>query len=206
MTPAGLIPSLQSDALAREIEQQLKDETQTVLAAAQHDARATIAQARRNVRVRMHETVQQLRREGARRLARATAQSETEARVRAQHHAAAAVRAAMPLLHEALMERWRDPQQRKLWTDSSAQLAARRLQRSAWLVEHAAGWSEPEQRDFVRSVGAGDGVDISFKPDRDLTAGLRITADQAVLDATPGALVGDSRAIAALLLDEIGSD
>ena len=46
MTPASLIPTLQSDALAREIEQQLKDETAAVIAGAKRDADALIAQAR----------------------------------------------------------------------------------------------------------------------------------------------------------------
>lgn len=54
MTQASLIPSLQSDALAREIEQQLKDETSAVIATAERDARALIAQARAAARTRVH--------------------------------------------------------------------------------------------------------------------------------------------------------
>jgi hypothetical protein len=39
----------------------------------------------------------------------------------------------------------------------------------------------------------------------DMTAGLRISADLAVLDATPKGLLADATTIAALLLDEIGA-
>ena len=83
MTQANLIPSLQSDALAREIEQQLKDETGAVIATAERDARALIAQARAAARTRMHEAIQELRREGGRRLSGAKAQFETNERARA---------------------------------------------------------------------------------------------------------------------------
>lgn len=205
MNPASLITSLQSDALAREIEQQLKDETEAVLAAARRDAGTELAQARRAARGRMHQAIEELRREGARRLARAKAQLETDARTRAQRQAAEAVGEALPLLREALGERWRNARERRLWADSVAQLCAARLRSSSWVVEHPADWSEQEQRDFSAALRVGDGVKVSFKADNALAAGLRVKADQAVLDATPQGLLADFRTIAALLLEEIGN-
>lgn len=204
MKPASLISSLQSDALAREIEQQLKEETGAVIATAERDARTTIAQARAAARSRMHEAIEDLRREGARRLARAKAQHETEARARAQRRAAQAVSEALPLLRDMLNARWHNEQDRRQWTDAVARLSATRLRPGAWLIEHPADWSEAEQRDFTAAIGKADGIDVSFKGDSDLKAGLRIKADQALLDATPQGLLADARTIAALLLDEIG--
>ena len=147
-----------------------------------------------------------MRREGARRLARANAQLETEARARAQRQAAQAVSVALPLLREMLEARWRDTEQRRQWTDGVARLCATRLRPGAWLVEHPADWNESEQRDFTAAIGRGDGVAVTFKADDGLAAGLRIKADQAVLDATPQGLLADGRTIAALLLDEIGRE
>jgi hypothetical protein len=204
VNPASLIPSLQSDALTREIEQQLKDETGTVIAAAEHDARAAAVQARTATRRRLHEAIQELRREGARRLARAQAQLETQRRVQAQRQAAQAVSEAMLLLRDMLDARWHGQLSRRQWTDGVAQLCATRLRPGAWLIEHPADWSEAEQRDFTAAIGAHDAIDISFKSDKDLSAGLRIKADQALLDATPQGLLADGRTIAALLLDAIG--
>ena len=204
MNPANLIPSLQSHALAHEIERQLKNETGAVIAAAERDARAIITQARAAAQRRVHETIQELRREGARRLARANAQLETEPRARAQRQAAQAVSDALPLLREELDARWRDRQNRRQWTDAVARLCNQRLRPGAWQIEHPPDWSEPEQRDFTAVIGERDGVEISFKADSDLKSGLRINADQAVLDATPQGLLAESRTIAALILDEIG--
>ena len=205
MSPASLIPSLQSDALAREIEQQLKDETGAVIAAAERDARDVIAQARTAARGRLHDAIAELRREGDRRLARANAQVETEARGEAQRQAARAVTEALPLLTEALSERWREPQSRRLWIVGLVKLCDARLRRGAWTVTHPPGWAVNEQREFTTALGAGDGLKVAFEADKNLISGLTISADQAVLDATPRGLLADLRNIAGLLLDEIGA-
>jgi len=203
MSDAALIPSLQSQALSREIERQFRNETRDVIAAAQHDVSAITAQARGAARRRVHEAIEELRREGARRLAGAKAQFETEQRARAQRQAARAVADGFPLLCEELESRWRAPQSRRQWTNAVAQLCALRLRPGAWLVEHPADWGAPEQRDFAEVIRKKEGVDISFSPVGELKSGLRVKADQAVLDATPKGLLADSRSVAALILDEI---
>ncbi len=204
MSEASLIPSLQSDALTREIEQQLAQETAAVGAAAEREARDVIAQARATARRRLHDAIAELRREGERRLARARAQVETSERAQAQRQAARAVTEALPLLIDALSERWRDPKSRRLWIDSVARLCGARLWRGAWTVAHPPDWAVTEQRDFVAALG--DGVEATFQADKDLTAGLKVSADQAVLDATPRGLLADLRAISGLMLDEIGHE
>jgi F0F1-type ATP synthase membrane subunit b/b' len=199
--PASLIPKLQSDALAREIEQQLQDETAAVMNGAERDAKVLLAQARLAARARLHAAIVELRKEGARRRARAQAQRDTLARQRAQHQAALAVGDAMPLLREMLVERWRDPQARRQWTDALAKICKTRLRPGAWTVEHPRDWDETEQRDFATALGRGQ--DIDFKAADEIAAGLRIKSDQAVLDATPIGLLADRRSIAAMLLDEM---
>jgi hypothetical protein len=201
--PASLIPKLQSDALAREIEQQLKDETAAVMNGAERDAKVLLAQARLAARARLHAAIVELRKEGARRRARAEAQRDTVARQRAQHQAALAVGDAMPLLRDMLVERWRDAQARKQWTEALAKICPARLRPGAWTVEHPRDWSESERHEFAAALGGSQ--DIAFQATDDIVAGLRIKSDQAVLDATPQGLLADRRGIAALLLDELES-
>jgi len=203
MNEASLIPTQQSEALVREVERQFKNETSAVIAAAQRDARAITTQARAAARARMHGAVEEMRREGARRIAGAKAQAETEKRAFAQRQAAQAVKDGLPLLRQELQTRWRIPQNRRQWTDAVAHSCVQRLRPGSWLVEHPAGWSEPEQRDFAAAIGQRSDVEMQFRAADDLVSGLRITADQAVLDATPQGLLADSRSIAASLLDEI---
>ncbi|HYA06867.1 MAG TPA: hypothetical protein VEF90_13340 [Xanthobacteraceae bacterium] len=206
MSQARLIPSRQSAALAHEIERQLKRETSAVIATAERDARAIIAEARAAARRRVHDAIQELRREGAGRLASAKAQLETEQRARAQRQAAQAVSDALPLLREELEARWRDEHNRRQWTEAVARLCVLRLRPGAWRIEHPADWREAEQRGFAAAIGASDGVDISFERAGDFKSGLRIKADQAVLDATPQGLLADARTVAAMILDEIDQD
>jgi hypothetical protein len=206
MSEASLIPRLQSDALVREVERQFATEAGAGIAAAERDARAITGQARAAARRRVHEAIEGLRREGAGRLAGARAQLEAEQRARAQRQAAQAVRDGVPLVGEELESRWRDRRDRRLWTDAVARLCVLRLRPGAWLIEHPADWSEPEQRDFGAAIDARNGVALSFKPAGDLTSGLRISADQAVLDATPHGLLADGRTVAALILDDIGRE
>ena len=204
MKPATLIPSLQSNALVREIEHQLKSENEAIAEAAQRDAHDITAQARAAARRQMHAAIGELRKEGNRRLTRAKAQLDTATRARAQHRAAEAVHAALPLLGEALAARWRDPNGRRIWTDAIAALCADRLRPGGWVVEHPVDWSTQEQQQFIAAIGNGGSADMNFEAKGDIGAGLRIKADQAVLDATPHGLLADRTAIAALLLDQIG--
>lgn len=197
----SLIPSLQADALAREIEQQLRDESDAMIAAAHLDARTTVAQARKAARARLHQSIAELRREGERRMARAKAEIESATRAQQQQQATRALAAAMPLLREALAARWHDADARKLWAGTVADLGTARLRRGAWTVEHPAGWDARERESFKATFGGG--IAVTFTVDNELNAGLRIKADQAVLDATVQGLLNDSGAIAALLLDEL---
>ena len=203
MSQASLIPSMQSESLVREVERQLKNEISAVIVAAERDGRAIIAEARAAARRRVREAILELRREGAGRLAAAKAQLETEQRACAQRQAAQAVSDALPLLRETLDVRWRDRQNRRQWTDAVARLCSQRLRPGAWQIEHPPDWSELEQRDFAATTGERDSVEINFKTDSDLKSGLRIKADQAMLDATPHGLLADGRTVAAMILDEI---
>jgi F0F1-type ATP synthase membrane subunit b/b' len=202
MSPGSLIFSVQSDALVGEIEQQLAQERGAIAAGAEREARALMAQARAVARAQVHVAIEKLREEGARRLTRAKAQIDTELRVHAQQQAAQAVRDAMPLLREALNARWRDRASRRLWSKAVASACADRLRPGAWRVEHPRDWNEPEQQQFLAAIGKP--VQARFVA-ADIVAGLRVRADQALLDATPQGLLTDSTMITALLLDEIES-
>ena len=204
MNENSLIPTLQYEALAREVARQFDAECGAVIAAAQRDALTIVAQARAAARRRVHQAIVELRQEGANRLATAAAQCDTERRARIQRLAAQAVRDAEPLLEETLNARWRSADSRKQWSAAIARLCVLRLRPGCWRVVHPAGWSESEQREFVEMIGARDGGDIGFKADDAVKAGLRIEADGAVLDGTPPGLLADRRFVAAQILDEIG--
>jgi hypothetical protein len=204
LSSADLVATVQSAALLQEIQQQAGDECKALVAAAERQARALVAQAYAAARRRVHDAVGELRREGARRLARAKAQIETQARRRAQQRAVDVIKRAWPLLADALIARWRAPAARVAWADGVARCARDRLRTGTWTIEHPAGWSADEQRNFRVSLGVG-GDAVTFAADPNIAAGIRIRAAEATLDATLQGLLVDRAAVSALLLAEIAS-
>jgi len=202
MSGRSIISSLQSDALVREIEQQLAAENAAIADGARRDAQSILAQARAAARAQVREAIEKLREEGARRLMRARAQRDAEEYARNQQQAAQAVSEALPLLGDALAARWRDRSGRRQWIEAAARLCADRLRPGAWLVEHPRDWDEQDQEQFAAAVGAA--AELTFQA-ADIAAGLRVSADRALLDATPQGLLADPHAIAAQLLEEIGA-
>jgi len=196
--------STQSDTLLRELERQVQEECHALIAAAERDARTIIARAHSDARGRMHESIRALRHEGRRRLLRAKAQAETEARRRAHRHALEAIRMAWPLLEAALAARWRDPDGRRAWIESAARRAANWLRDSHWSVEHPPDWSLDDARSFGGMLCERAGLEIQFSTRPGLDQGLRIGAGQALLDATPQGLLVDRITVEAALLAELG--
>jgi hypothetical protein len=205
LNPTNLIPAAQSAALLQEIEQQSREESRALLSAAEREAHAIVAQARTAARERMHEAIEGLRREGARRLARAQAQVETEARQHAQQRTVGVIARAWPLLADALLARWSDPAGRSAWISGVAYHARDRLLASTWTVEHPVDWGTEDQQRFSQSLGTRD-VAVSFVADHNLNAGLRIKAAEATLDATAQGLLMDRSAVAGMLLAEMDAE
>ena len=149
-----------------------------------------LAQARASARGQVHEAIEKLREEGARRLTRAKAQLDTEAaRARAAAGGAsgarcpaAAARGAGCALARAAKAAGNGPRRSR----GFAQTACR----------PAPGASS------IRAIGARRSKSNSPRPSAagaqttfqagDIAAGLRISADQAVLDATPQGLLADA--------------
>lgn len=194
----GLVSSAQADALIREIAQQFRAETSAVAKAGEVEAQAVVARSRAIARSRMHEAILDLRRDGARRIASAKARIDSEARALAQRASAQAVDQAMTLLDRVLTARWRNEEARAQWAESLAKQCGSRLRPGEWVIEYPEGWSEAERRAFEAALGSA--AEVTFNASGDITAGLRISADDAVLDATPHGLLADRRTVTAMLL------
>jgi vacuolar-type H+-ATPase subunit H len=212
------IATQQSRALLEEIERQTEDECRTIVDAAEREGGALVAQAHAAASRRMHEAIQELRREGRKRRARVKAQRETEARKQLQRQDAEMVRQTWPMLVAALAARWRDPSARMVWVNGATRQARERLRDppthdtasrdkpscdKIWRIEHPADWSADEQEHLRKALGTADGAHIAFIVDHKLDAGLRICLENAMLDATPRGLLADEIAIAGLLLGEL---
>jgi len=204
VTKPDLAPHSRSDALVREIERQCDAECRAVLEAAELESRAIVGDAFAAAGRHVHEAFEDMRRDGERRLARARAQIATELRVRDQARAAGNLRDGCPVLVNAVADRWNDPEARRYWAASLAEMAGRRLRPGAWTVEHPADWGADEQAEFLARLDPNCRAEVTFQKSEDFDTGLRIRANGAVLDATPERLLADKPAVQALLLAAIG--
>ena len=69
-----------------------------------------------------------------------------------------------------------------------------------WLIEHPDGWTEAEQARFRDELNDGSDRQLQFRRRDDLSAGLRIVTEGAVVDGSLQGLMADRPSIEALLL------
>lgn len=194
----------QAQQLIGEIDAATAAEAAALLAAAQQDARAILADAHRVARARMGELVPRLRQERAAALAQQQARIEVEARRSEQVQAARLVAAGRRRLRQSLVARWSDPAARRQWLDAALTVAGRFLRRGNWLVEAAPGLSDEERGYLSQQADIDYASRLDWRQGETLDAGLRIVSEGAVLDATPAGLMANGHEIDAALLAELG--
>jgi hypothetical protein len=204
MTDAPTLPETQAAALIADIEHQVSTEVGALIESAEQKAARLVAQAFRLARTRAAEAIAALRRDGARRLAEAEAQIETQERIAEQALAAKALDKAVPLLAEALVERWQNEAARDAWSIATAHYARERLRGGTAQVEHPPLWDAATQSRFLAALGAKlEAPD--FMLNATLSAGLRIRTAGALVDATPDGLMCDAMTVRGMLLAEISA-
>ncbi|WP_333823481.1 hypothetical protein [Pinisolibacter sp.] len=206
MTTSDTAPDTRADDLVREIEAQSEAECRALLDAARLEAQAIVREAAAAATRHVHDAMEDLKRDGARRLARAKAQIDTEMRVRDQALAAGNLRDGCPMLVVAVAERWNDAAARRSWAIALARQAFERLRPGNWVVEHPKDWAEDEAGAFLEALPAEARGGVRFRAVDDFEAGLRVVAPGVVLDATPERLLADKPAVQALLLAGIARE
>ncbi|HET7525018.1 MAG TPA: hypothetical protein VFK10_03670 [Burkholderiaceae bacterium] len=168
-----------------------------ILDPARASAAAVRAQARTDWRARLRSTFIEQRRRRLDTLAAARARAATRARLHAQQHAAALLRAAWLQLPEALRALWRDAAARAAWAQQVAAVARTRLSVDTWRIVHALEWPVAEQQTLAYSL---PGITVRFEPDAAIDAGLKVIAGGNIVDATVAGLLADRSEIEAALL------
>jgi len=189
--------------LAEEVQRQVEAECEEVLKSAGKGAKEIVAAAFSSARARGHEAILAMRQEGRRRLILAEAKRQTRMRTQNECQAAEALQIAIPLLQEAVLKRWRDPESRNLWLEALAREACARLLPGRWTVEHPLELTDQDKDRFVASLKCAEGGQVEFKADAQVRAGVRIRTGGALLDGTSDGLLSDRPAVEAMLLAEL---
>jgi len=163
-------------------------------------AEQLLADSRRRMRERVHRAVvdERQRRETA--LLDAHHRIETAARRRVQQHYREFLHEAMPLLEDALENRWRDTEARRAWCEMVIGEAADVLPAAAWTVEHPDSWVDADTRWLQQAFAARELPKPELRQDEGIAAGLRVRLGAACLDATLDGLSAKLHAVEARLL------
>lgn len=204
MTDTPTLPEMQAAALIADIERQVSKEVGVLIESAEQEAARLVAQAFKLACIRAAEAIAALRRENARRRAEVEAQIETQKRIAEQALAAKALDKALPMLAEALVERWQNEAARDTWAIATARYVREHLRSGTARVEHPPLWDAAGQSRFLAELdGKFDAP--GFTCDEALSAGLRIRTAGAVVDATPRGLMCDAMNVRGMLLAKMNA-
>lgn len=164
--------------------------------------RTMLRETRARARIKLSEAVQYERSRLQEALQRSTAAMETR-RAAVEHTRTQEMLArAWARLPQALVTRWMNPESRRRWCQGALLEASARLREQHWRIDVAPGPDETEKRELLR-VADRDGAGAhTLHVQPELTAGLRIVAGGAVLDASLAGLLSDRASIAARLVAE----
>lgn len=191
----------QMQALLTLLESDRKRQCDALSADAQARARSTVKQAQRDARARMRAAFALERQRLDEQTRTAAARLQGERRISEQERLAQLLRLAWQMLPAALLERWRNPAQRKKWVAQAIDSAHRLLPREMWALRVAPGWPQEERELALQAAARRLGVMPACSEVAELQAGLLIIAGGNRLDATLGGLLADRTAIEARLLD-----
>ena len=189
--------------LIARIEAEAQAECAEIIEQAQTEAAALVAAARADADVKLHRVIGALRTEGAQDVARMRSKAETENRRRRQLEGARFQAQGMAVLQAALDALWRDPVARATWIDNILTEARAPLFVTKWYIGHPAGWAKTEKDRVIAAVRdhTGEPPEVDARPD--LTAGLVLRANSAVIDGSAVVLARDTLDLRALLQGEI---
>jgi vacuolar-type H+-ATPase subunit H len=191
----------QMQALLALLEEDCKRQCDALIADAQARARSVVKQAHRDARAHIRAVFAEERQRLGEQTKAAAARLQAERRISEQERLSQLLRLAWQMLPGALLERWRNPGQRRKWVAQAIDSAHRLLPREMWTLSVAPGWPPEERDEALQAVARRLGTMPACSEVAELQAGLLITAGGNRLDATLGGLLADRAAIEARLLD-----
>ncbi len=191
--------------LLKLVEEYRDGECRSLLEAARTEAADLVRQAYRRERARLHERVVAERAGARARINAARAERDTRERAGGERADARLLAAAWPRLRETLMERWRDPSQRRAWVASVLAQAERVLPAGTWTLRHAPDGPASDWQALARDLTARLHIEPRLVADGAIAAGVTVECGGAILDGSLEGLLKDRTRIESRLLAILSS-
>lgn len=166
-------------------------------------AKEIIRQAHARGRARMHRHVIAMREKYRLRVASAHARNQTLLRQQHQKEDRAILDIAWPLLRDAMLTLWEDPDSRRKWLEAAVSSASSSLREHDWHIEHPPDLSKEEKTDINHALVHGRHRAPGLTASEDIEAGIRIVAQGTVIDATLDGLLKQKTGIEAAMIARI---
>jgi len=165
-----------------------------------------IKQAHTRVRERMHHHILVLREKYRERISAAQARNQTLMRQHRQLADKECLATAWPLLADALKVLWTDPVSRQTWIAGVIKNASATFLQHGWRIEHPLDFSDADKKALQQSLADSEVNMAELTACADIEAGIRITVDGTVIDATLKGLLQQKTKIEAMLIARIKQD
>ena len=169
-------------------------------------AQKILSQAHSRVRARLRRHISALREKYRVSLSAAQARNQTLIRQRQQKEDKACLDAAWPLLEDALLALWKEPESKAAWIDRAVSNASDTLLEHDWHIECPKDFTEQESALLLKVITDRRGKADKLAACDDIKAGIRISSNGTVVDATIEGLLQRRSRIEAALLARIKQD
>jgi len=170
---------------------------------AYQEAREIIKQAHARSRARLRRHIDALREKYRVRVSSAHAHNQTLLRQQHQKTDRAILDIAWPLLREAMLALWKDPDSRRKWLNAAMASATARLREHDSRIEHPLIMSEEELTWIKQHFHQNTGKNPDLVGCDNLEAGIRIISDGTVIDASLEGLLKQKTSIEATMIARV---
>ncbi len=201
MSEPGSVLDAQVTALEELVESTQQARCRKLLEDARRGAEETMKRAHRDNRARMRVAIEAQRKRMEETLAATRARLATRVRQHRQQADKAHLALAWSRLGKILLERWHDPNCRRLWILSLTEEALAHLPGDPWRIEHPQGFESAELSSMNERISehcGGEPPGFVIVPS--IRAGLRILADGVCVDGTAEGLLIDRARVEAELV------
>jgi hypothetical protein len=193
---------LQTGKLLQRVARHREERCRELREAAAAEVRGIVRSARAEARAAVHAAVLQERARLAEGARQAEANAALEVRRRAQEETRELLGELWTGIESVLAARWRNEESRRAWIEAALTEAGLLLGGRAWTIERSPRWPESESRTaeaLARQRGASA---VDWVSDERLSAGLRVRAGSASLDASIAGLLARREEVESAFLAE----
>jgi len=166
------------------VSQYEKEQCQSIIEQASEQAQKIVKEAYKNARQRTIRSFEEMRSKSFQDLKIAEASLQTQARLARHKLDEAFLEKAWEQLRESLCNLWKEPGFKENWIAELIHQSSSALISRDWTVDYSSSFSGDDLRWLKSSFDSIDLDSISFSPQPDIDAGIRICAGGACIDGT----------------------